>query len=602
MAQGRIIGGRYELIREIARGGMAVVHEAVHTLSRQRIALKVLFPHIGKDEVTRQRFLREVSAPAQIAHEGIVQIFDAGFDEPTGSLFVAMELLEGETLRERLVSRRLSLGQVQHLFDQILEPMAAAHNKGVVHRDLKPENIFLAQRGGREIAKILDFGIARDLDGRSENVTQTGVAMGTPHYMAPEQAMSARGAGPQADVWALGVMLYEALSGQTPFAGETASAIVVHACTTPHQPVAALSPDTPRAVGSLVDRCLAKKPNDRPRDAGALRAELALAFDPSQLPKTSELAVTPLPANGYAPTASMPVTTAHEIMGAKTVPTPTAMPSPSAIAPPSQMPAQTPAGAQSSWQSGPGMPSDAEQAWQSGPGLPAAARKTNGGGKLPLILAGVLAVSVVLVAGIGGVVYLSSQPTTGSLEGPTGLVRVLAGSPDGELFVDGASRGSVGGGRDLALAPGDHQLELRRGGAVVAHTNVHVVAGVHQQVELIAGGGIVPMVPVGQGQGPGQVLRGDLSIGDPQLPTGELADVHDFEWTAGQTVHLEARSTAFDSYLIVRAPSGAQQDVDDTNGQNNASLDYVVGENGAHRVTVTSFQPGESGTYELVVR
>lgn len=599
MAQVRIVGGRYEVVREIARGGMAIVHEAMHTLSRQRVALKVLFPHIGQDDITRQRFLREVSAPAQIGHEGIVQIFDAGFDEPSGSLFVAMELLEGETLRERLVSRRLSLGEVQHLFDRILAPMAAAHDKGVVHRDLKPENIFLAQRGGRELAKILDFGIARDLDGRSENVTHTGVAMGTPHYMAPEQAMSARGAGPQADVWALGVMLYEALSGRTPFAGETASAIVVHACTTPHQPVGALSPDTPVAVAALVDRCLAKKPEDRPKDAGALQADLALAFDPSRLPKTSEITATPRPMDAYAPTAAMPVTTEHQVMGAKTVPTPTATPSQGAIAPPARSPAPRESEA---WQSGPGLDSaTSDEAWQSGPGVPvvAVAAKSGGGGKLPLLLAAGAALFVVLSASVAGLLYWGSQDS-GDLDGPTGLVRVLGNTPGGELFVDGASRGPVGGGREFALSPGDHQLELRRGGAVVSHATVRVAAGTHQQVDLTpaagAGGGLAGMMPASQ------TLRGELTPQDSQLPTGEWSDVHAFQWTVGQTVHLEARSTTFDTYLIVRAPSGAQRDVDDVQGQNNASIDYVASEAGPHRVTVTSSRPGEMGAYELVVR
>src|SRR5690606_29109272 len=233
------------------------------------------FPHIGKDEAARQRFLREVSAPAQIGHDSIVEVLDAGFDTEDGSLFVAMELLDGEPLRERLAKGGVSLDLLLDWFERILDPLAAAHDKGIVHRDLKPENVFMSKkRDGTEVIKVLDFGIARDLDSSQNNVTHTGIAMGTPHYMAPEQAMSAKGVSPAADVWALGVMLYEALAGRPPFDGETPSAIVVLACTQAHAPLSQVAPHVPAPLAAFVDRCLNKDPRDRPASCGQMLAEL----------------------------------------------------------------------------------------------------------------------------------------------------------------------------------------------------------------------------------------------------------------------------------------------------------------------------------------
>ncbi|MCA9607573.1 MAG: serine/threonine protein kinase, partial [Myxococcales bacterium] len=207
----RLIGGRYKVVRKLAEGGMGEVYEAQHNLSKKKVALKILFPHIGKDEAARQRFLREVSAPAQIGHEGIVEVYDAGFDTQDGSLFVAMEFIDGEPLRDRLSRGGVGLDQLLDWFEEMLDPLAAAHASGIVHRDLKPENVMLAKKRDSEVIKLLDFGIARDLDSSKDNVTHTGIAMGTPHYMAPEQAMSAKGVTAAADVWAMGVMLYEAL-------------------------------------------------------------------------------------------------------------------------------------------------------------------------------------------------------------------------------------------------------------------------------------------------------------------------------------------------------------------------------------------------------
>ena len=273
---------------------MGAVFEATHMLSKKTVALKLLLPNVGRDETTRQRFLREVAAPAQIGHDGIVEIYDAGFDPIEGILFVAMELLTGSTLRDRLLQGSLPQGQVLELFDQMLQPLAAAHRAGIVHRDLKPENVYLARkRDGSEVVKILDFGIARDLAGQ-DTVTQAGTAMGTPHYMSPEQAMSARDVTFSTDVWALGVMLYETLSGAPPFSGDTIATIVVEICTKPHRPLAEAAPSVPPAIAALVDRCLDKDAKQRPANAGELLTALrqSRGSQPPAQTATRELAPT----------------------------------------------------------------------------------------------------------------------------------------------------------------------------------------------------------------------------------------------------------------------------------------------------------------------
>lgn len=285
-----LIAGRYEIVRIIGAGGMGAVYEATHLVSRRTIALKILAPEASRTDANRERFLREASAPAQIDHPGIVEVFDAGFDTQTGALFVAMELLVGETLRERL--DRLAATKsadaredALRLFGAVLEPLAAAHNKNIVHRDIKPENIFVQRgAGGVQKVKVLDFGIARDLDSDRPSVTRTGIAMGTPHYMAPEQAMNARDASFPADVWALGVILYEILSSTVPFPGETAGSIIAAAVTEAHRSLIVLAPSTPRSLSELTDRCLAKRPADRPANAGALLE----AFQAARRPPLAE--------------------------------------------------------------------------------------------------------------------------------------------------------------------------------------------------------------------------------------------------------------------------------------------------------------------------
>jgi serine/threonine-protein kinase len=264
-----VVAGRYKILQRIAEGGMGVVYKAEHTLSRKKLAIKVLHPHLSHGKQAVERFKREVSAAAEIDHPGIVQVFDAGVDTD-GSFYMAMELLAGESLASRARTNWPGTKTAVQLVIGMCDPLAKAHEKGFVHRDLKPDNVFIAKDDeGRERVKILDFGLVREVSTR-RGPTMTGVTFGTPEYMSPEQAMSAKKAGIPADVWSLGVILYELLAGRHPFTGETPNAVMANAIKEPFPPLAEVAPHVPGEVAAVVEKCLTKDPAGRPANAGEL--------------------------------------------------------------------------------------------------------------------------------------------------------------------------------------------------------------------------------------------------------------------------------------------------------------------------------------------
>ncbi len=230
---GTVLADRYRLDSLLGQGGMGSVWKAHHVALNSPVAIKLMDPKLAADDEGAERFVREAQAAAALRSPHVVQTLDFGVHEKVP--FIAMELLQGETLAERLQTRgHLTPAEVVNLIIQIGRAVAKAHDLGIVHRDLKPENIFLVQNEDDEVAKVLDFGIAK-LCGSSTQLisaTRTGSVMGTPHYMSPEQA-EGKAVDPRTDIWALGVISYECMLGSRPFDGEGIGELVLKICARP---------------------------------------------------------------------------------------------------------------------------------------------------------------------------------------------------------------------------------------------------------------------------------------------------------------------------------------------------------------------------------
>ncbi len=264
---GVVIGARYRLDRLLGEGGMGAVWAAEDTATGERCALKLMKDPAGDPEA-RKRFLREGRAASAVHHPNVVRILDVL--EPEGEPpAIAMELLEGESLRALLKrAQKLSPGELAESMVPVVSAVGAAHALGIVHRDLKPENIFLTRGpAGERTIKVLDFGIAKltALDGeavRSTGIT-TGAVLGTPAYMAPEQVFAEKDLDHRADVWALGVVFYECLSGVCPTEGENVGQVLKHVVARPFEPLGALVPELPEELGAP------RRAHARPRSRGA---------------------------------------------------------------------------------------------------------------------------------------------------------------------------------------------------------------------------------------------------------------------------------------------------------------------------------------------
>jgi serine/threonine protein kinase len=269
--------GSYELIKLLGEGGMGTVYLAQHTLLRRRAALKLLHPKYSHQPEIVERFFNEARAATSIADPGIVQIFDFGYHDDIA--FIVMEFLEGESLDARLKRLgHLPAADVIKLSRQLALSLYAAHQRGVIHRDLKPENIIVvpdSEVNGGERTKILDFGIAKLLDTEVSRVrTQTGMMMGTPVYMSPEQCRGAGTLDHRSDVYSLGCVMFHLLTGRVPFDVEGAGDLIVAHMRETAPPPSSLVPLAPE-IDALVARCLEKEPDAR----YATMRDLALALD-----------------------------------------------------------------------------------------------------------------------------------------------------------------------------------------------------------------------------------------------------------------------------------------------------------------------------------
>ncbi|MGK4007297.1 serine/threonine-protein kinase [Sorangium sp. So ce1036] len=272
---GDVAGGRFRLIRPIGSGGMASVWWARHELIGRDVALK-LSPAL-RDEQVVGRFIREAKIIGKFQHRNIVGVVDAGELPDEGYLFLALELLRGAPFADRLIPNRpLPPEEVVPVLIEVCAGLSAAHAEGVVHRDIKPENIVMAMVPGEGIVpKIVDFGISQ-ITGATDALTLDGQLLGTPSYMSPEQALGRRTIDARADLWAVGVMLYEALSGAQPFGGGNHHAVLRRILEAQPAP---LPPSVPPRLRKIVGRCLEKDPARRYQDAASLRADLEAALD-----------------------------------------------------------------------------------------------------------------------------------------------------------------------------------------------------------------------------------------------------------------------------------------------------------------------------------
>lgn len=264
----KVYSNRYEIVRPIARGGMADVYLARDQLLNRPVALKVLFAEFAREASFVERFRREAQAAANLNHPNIVAIYDWGQEQ--GTYFIAMEYVEGRSLREVLSSQgRLSANQAAEIGTEIGAALSFAHRNGVVHRDVKPGNVLLTTEGQ---VKVTDFGIARA--GTADGLTQTGSVMGTATYFSPEQAQGITVDG-RSDVYSLGIVLYEMVAGKPPFVADSPVAVAYKQVQEQHVPLAQIRDDLPPDFTAIVDRALAKRLSDRYQSAEDLRSDLS---------------------------------------------------------------------------------------------------------------------------------------------------------------------------------------------------------------------------------------------------------------------------------------------------------------------------------------
>jgi tetratricopeptide (TPR) repeat protein/predicted Ser/Thr protein kinase len=274
-----VADGRYQIQRLLGAGGMGSVYLARQVSMDRLVALKLITGQAGTEgRDTARRFHQEMRITAKIEHPNTIRVYDYG--ETGGRLYLAMEYLEGKSLRAVILADRpLAVARSLHIATQMAKALVAAHQEGVVHRDLKPENIILLDRyGEQDFVKILDFGIARSLDPGAERLTVTGGIIGTPSYMAPEQA-SGQPVDGRTDLYALGTILYEMLTGGTPFQKPTAMSQLVAQMTEPPPPILDRLPTLSPSLAALIDKLLAKQPDDRPASAQAVLTRLVAELE-----------------------------------------------------------------------------------------------------------------------------------------------------------------------------------------------------------------------------------------------------------------------------------------------------------------------------------
>jgi len=266
LARGTLFAGRYEIIEELGRGGMGRVYRVEDTKAKEETALKLINPEISADKKTIERFRNELTTARKIAHRNVCRMYD--LDEEKGQHYITMEYVPGEDLKSLVRRVKVDIGTAIKIAKHICEGLSEAHRLGVVHRDLKPSNIMVDKQGD---AKIMDFGIARTVKGKG--ITGTGVMIGTPEYMSPEQA-EGKDVDQRSDIYSLGVILYEMATGQLPFEGDTPLAVAMKHKGEPPKNPQELNPQIPDDLSQVILKCMHKEKENRYQSTMDLQGEL----------------------------------------------------------------------------------------------------------------------------------------------------------------------------------------------------------------------------------------------------------------------------------------------------------------------------------------
>ena len=272
IAKGQLINDRYEILKLIGEGGMANVYLARDTILDRRVAVKVLRGDLAGDEKFVRRFQREALSASSLSHPNIVEIYDVGEDD--GNFYIVMEYIEGKTLKQLIKKRGvLSLPETMDIMLQLLDALNSAHDSYIIHRDIKPQNIMIKDSG---LVKITDFGIAMALN--SAQLTQTNSVMGSVHYLPPEQA-SGKGSTIRSDIYSLGILMFEMLTGRVPFRGDSAVEIALKHMKEPLPSVRELNPVVPQSVENIILKAAAKNPKNRYHDVRDMADDIKTCLD-----------------------------------------------------------------------------------------------------------------------------------------------------------------------------------------------------------------------------------------------------------------------------------------------------------------------------------
>jgi len=313
---GEILDGKYRIVRIIGEGGMGAVYEGENTAIRRRVAIKVLHAGLTANQEVAQRFEREAQAAGRIGNDHILEVIDLGV-LANGDRFIVMEYLDGEPLGARIVqNKRLTPAQLAPLIRQTLVGLGAAHRAGIVHRDLKPDNIFVmkSKAGQKDFVKIIDFGISKfqPLGADGMKMTRTGAVMGTPYYMSPEQASGSGEADQRSDLYSVGVIMFEAVTGQVPFDGTTFNQLMFKIVLADVPRPEAIVPGLDPAFASIVSKAMARDVSQRfqsAEDFGAAIDAWLKSGAAVSIPPTADPAATALLPPGVGAKAAAPVPT-----------------------------------------------------------------------------------------------------------------------------------------------------------------------------------------------------------------------------------------------------------------------------------------------------